>query len=132
MLEGAKFKFEVWTDYKNLEYFMKVQKLNRKQACWALYLPRFDFTLKHVPGSKMGKTDRLSRRLDWRVGIENDNNNQTLIKEQCIYSLVEVVIEGLEVEKIEKIKIARGKDKEVVKVVEKIKKAEIKVLRGEE
>ena len=32
LLEGAKFKFEVWTDYKNLEYFMKVQKLNRRQA----------------------------------------------------------------------------------------------------
>ena len=24
LLEGIKFKFEVWTDYKNLEYFMKV------------------------------------------------------------------------------------------------------------
>jgi len=23
LLESAKFKFEVWTDYKNLEYFMK-------------------------------------------------------------------------------------------------------------
>jgi len=30
--EGAKFKFEIWTDYKNLEYFMKAQKLNRRQA----------------------------------------------------------------------------------------------------
>ena len=28
LLEGTKFKFEVWMDYKNLEYFMKVQKLN--------------------------------------------------------------------------------------------------------
>ena len=28
LLEGAKYKFEVWTDHKNLEYFMKVQKLN--------------------------------------------------------------------------------------------------------
>ena len=28
LLEGAKFKSEVWTDHKNLEYFMKVQKLN--------------------------------------------------------------------------------------------------------
>jgi len=28
LLEGAKYKFEVWTDYKNLEYFMKAQKLN--------------------------------------------------------------------------------------------------------
>jgi len=27
LLEGARFKFEVWTDYKNLEYFIKAQKL---------------------------------------------------------------------------------------------------------
>jgi len=32
LLEGAQYKFEIWTDHKNLEYFMKVQKLNRKQA----------------------------------------------------------------------------------------------------
>jgi len=38
LLEGVQFKFEIWTDHKNLEYFMKVQKLNRKQARWALYL----------------------------------------------------------------------------------------------
>ena len=27
-LEGASTKFEIWTDHKNLEYFMKAQKLN--------------------------------------------------------------------------------------------------------
>ena len=27
-LEEAKDQFEIWTDYKNLEYFMKAQKLN--------------------------------------------------------------------------------------------------------
>ena len=32
LLEGAKYKFEIWTDHKNLEYFMKAQKLNRRQA----------------------------------------------------------------------------------------------------
>ena len=30
LLEGTKFKFEVQIDYKNLEYFMKAQKLNSK------------------------------------------------------------------------------------------------------
>jgi len=64
LLEGAQFKFEIWTNYKNLEYFMKAQKLNRRQAQWALYLSRFDFTLKHVPETRMGKADRLSRRVD--------------------------------------------------------------------
>ena len=32
LLEGAQYKFEIWMDHKNLEYFMKVQKLNRRQA----------------------------------------------------------------------------------------------------
>jgi len=32
LLEEVQFKFEIWTDHKNLEYFMKVQKLNRRQA----------------------------------------------------------------------------------------------------
>ena len=31
-LEGAKNWFEIWTDHKNLEYFMKAQKLNQRQA----------------------------------------------------------------------------------------------------
>ena len=33
LLKGAKFKFKVWTNHKNLEYFIKAQKLNRRQAC---------------------------------------------------------------------------------------------------
>ena len=28
LLERVQSKFETWTDHKNLEYFMKVQKLN--------------------------------------------------------------------------------------------------------
>ena len=60
-MEGIHFKFEIWTDHKNLEYFMKVQKLNHRQVRWALYLSRFNFTLKYVPGTKMGKADGLSR-----------------------------------------------------------------------
>jgi len=61
-LEGTTTKFEIWTDHKNLKYFMKMQKLNRKQARWALYLSRFDFMLKYIPESRMGKADSLSRR----------------------------------------------------------------------
>ena len=61
---------------------MSNQKLNRQQARWALYLSRFDFVLKHVPGSKMEKADRLSRRSDWEVGIERDNKEQTLVKRE--------------------------------------------------
>ena len=132
LLEGAQSKFEIWTDHKNLEYFMKAQKLNRRQARWALYLSRFDFILKHVAGSKMGKADRLSRRADWKVGTDNDNNNQVVIKDNWIRSMYEVVVEGPEVEVVEKIKKARSKDEDVVRVVEEMKKAGVKELRGNE
>jgi len=43
---------------------MKAQKLNRRQARWALYLSRFNCTLKYVLGSKMEKANSLSRRPD--------------------------------------------------------------------
>ena len=51
--KGAKNWFEIWTDHKNLEYFIKTQKLNQRQTRWALYLSRFDFALKYVAGKSM-------------------------------------------------------------------------------
>ena len=60
-LEGAKHKVEIWTDHKNLEYFMSAKKLNRRQAWWSLFLSQFDFRLHHQPGRTMGKSDALSR-----------------------------------------------------------------------
>jgi len=42
---------------------------------------------------------------------------------------MEVVVEELEMMLIEKIKRAKGKDEEIVKVVEEMKKAGIKALR---
>jgi len=38
--------------------------------------------LKHVPGTKMEKADSLSRRLDWEVGVERDNEDETLVKKE--------------------------------------------------
>ena len=73
---------------------------------------------------KIEKADRLSRRSDWKIRVEKDNENWTLIKEQWICNLAKVVIE--------KIKIAREKDKEVVRVVEEIKKIGVKMLKRDE
>ena len=95
-----------------------------------LYLLRFNFTLKHVSETKMEKVDKLSRRPDWKVETRNDNDNQILMKEQWIYSLVEVIIEEPEVDIVKK--KARGKDKKIVRVVEEMKKVEVKELWGEE
>ena len=76
----------------------------------------------------MGKTDRLSKRLDWKVGVEKDNEDQVIIKDNWIRNLQEVVIEGPEVELLEKIKKARSKDEDIVRIVEEMKKAKVKEL----
>ena len=49
-LESTKSQFKIWADHKNLEYFMKAQKLNQRQTRQALYLLRPDFVLKHIAG----------------------------------------------------------------------------------
>ena len=122
-LEETIVKFEIWTDHKNLEYFMKVQKLNRRQARWALYLSRFDFVLKHVPGTKMGKADSLSKRPDWEVGVKRDNKDKTLVKKEWLENRrtekVEVIVEGVDL--LEKIRQSRVRDDKVVKAVEEMK-----------
>ena len=91
-------------------------------------MSRFDFTLKHVPETRMEKADGLSRRLDWKVGVDKDNENQVFIKDNWVCNLQEVVIEGPEVDIIEKIKKARGKDKEIVRIVEEMKKVKVREL----
>ena len=53
--------FLVWTDHWNLEYIQAVTRLNPRQARWAIFFARFDFTLTNQPGSKKVKTDALSR-----------------------------------------------------------------------
>ena len=63
-LEKVKMEFEIWMDHKNLQYFMTSQKLNWRQAQWALYLLCFNFTLKYIPGKSMGKANGLSQRVN--------------------------------------------------------------------
>ena len=108
---------------------MTSQKLNQRQARQVLYLSQFNFTLKHIPGKSMGKVDGLSRRLDWQEGVENDNQNQMLIKLEWIKRMETLVEENNLREKIKK---AQGKDKKVVKAVEELKKAGMKILRDKE
>jgi len=90
--------------------------------------------LKHVPETKMGKADSLSRRPDWEVGVERDNKDETLVKKEWLENKrtekVEVIVE--EVDLLEKIRQLRVRDDEVVKAVEEMKRAGVKMLRDEE
>jgi len=111
-----------------------VQKLNKRQTRWALYLSRFNFILKHVPGSKMGKADSLSRRPDWEIEVDKDNKNEMLVKPKWLIvkrtEKVEIIVEGVNL--LEKVKWSKVKDDEVIKAVEEMKWAGVKMLRDEE
>ena len=83
-LKGAKNQFKIWIDYKNLENFMKAQKLNQRQARYALYLLRFDFALKHIADKSMRWADSLSRRANWAKRVERDSKNQVMLKKKWL------------------------------------------------
>jgi len=66
-LEGAPWKFEIWTDHKNLEYFMLAKKLNHWQACWC-----------STDQVKLWESWTLSRQANHRSGSD-DNQDITLL-----------------------------------------------------
>jgi len=90
--------------------------------------------LKHVPGSKMGKADSLSRRPDWEVGVDKDNEDETLVKPGWLEvrktETVEIIVDGIDL--LEEVRKSKVKDDKVVKVVEEMKQAGVKMLRNEE
>jgi len=96
-LEGVTHLVEIWTDHKNLEYFITAKKLNHRQAHWSLYLARFDFLLHHHPGCTMGKPDILSRRADHRNGA-SDNENIVFLR---LEFLMVCALEGVELTGVE-------------------------------
>ena len=90
--------------------------------------------LKHVPGSKIEKADSLSRRLDWEVGVEKDNEDQKLVKPEWLEvrktEMVEIIVDGVDL--LEEVRKSKVKDDEAVKAVEEMKRAGVKILRDEE
>ena len=57
------------------------KKLNHRQACWSLYLPRFDFKLHHCLCATMGKLDALSHCSDHRSGSDDNGDLILLLPE---------------------------------------------------
>jgi len=112
---------------------MKAQKLNQKQARWALYLSRFNFMLKHVLGSKIGKADSLSRRPDWKIRVEKDNGYEMLVKPEWLEvrkaEVVEIIVDRVDL--LKEVRKSKVKDNKVVKAVEEMKQAGVKMLRDE-
>jgi len=83
---------------------------------------KIQFYLKHVPRGRMGKVDGLSKRSNWEVGMERDNEEQVLVKiewlEVRVAEVTKVVIDGVNI--LDKIRRSKAKYNEVVKVVEDV------------
>jgi len=82
----------------------------------------------------MGKADSLSRRPDWEVGVEKDNEDETLVKLEWLEvrktEAVEIIVDGIDL--LKEVRKSKVKDNEVVKAVKEIKQAGVKMLRDEE
>jgi len=81
-----------------------------------------------VPGTRMEKVNGLSKRPDWKVRVDKNNENQIIIKDNWLCRIEKVIIKGPEVDIVGKIKKARSKDKEVIKIVEEMKKVGVKLI----
>jgi Integrase zinc binding domain/RNase H-like domain found in reverse transcriptase len=135
-LKGALRKVEIWTDHKNLEYFMTAKKLNRRQARWSLYLSRFDFVMHHRPGKGMGKCDALSHRADHSPGAD-DNCDITLLKPEffAARTLKGMTVEGAERDILREIQkgVRGGKGEDaVVLAMKEFDESKGKMLRSSE
>ena len=90
--------------------------------------------LKHILGSKMGKADSLSKRLDWEVGVEKDNEDKTLVKPEQLEmrrtEIVEIIIDGVDL--LKEVRKSKVKDNKVVKAVEEMKWVRVKILKDKE
>ena len=66
--------------------------------------------------------------------MEKDNEDETLVKPKWLEvrktEVVEIIVDGIDL--LEEVKKSKVKDDKVVKAVEEIKRAEVKMLRDEE
>ena len=135
-LEGVKHQVKIWTDYKNLEYFMTAKKLNCRQAWWSLYLSRFNFIMHHQPGKSMGKCDALSQCADHDIRSD-DNHDSTLLWPEffMICTLEEMIMEGVEWDMLHEVHkgVQDGRSEDlVVKAMKELEKSKGKVLWSSE
>jgi len=72
----------------------------------------------------------LSKRPDWKIDVERNNENETLVKPEWLevrrIEIVEIIVE--EVDLLEKVRQSKVKNNKVMKAVEEIKCAGIKIL----
>ena len=82
----------------------------------------------------MEKADSLSKRPDQEIRVEKDNEDETLIKPEWLtvrkVEIVEIIVDRLDL--LEEVRKSKVKDDKVVKAVEEIKQARVKMLKNKE
>ena len=79
-LLGADDPVTVYTDHKNLEYFLTTKVWNPRRIRWAQWLAHFNFKIVYHPGSVGGKPHALSRRPKFRHEERATHCEETLLK----------------------------------------------------
>ncbi|KAK7938999.1 hypothetical protein WMY93_002325 [Mugilogobius chulae] len=91
-LEGTEIPFVVWTDHKNLSYIQSAKRLNSRQARWALFFGRFNFTLTYRLGSRNVKPDSLSRQFS---SSDSPDTMETVLPLSCVVASLTWEIESI-------------------------------------
>jgi hypothetical protein len=101
-----------------------------------LYLLWFNFEMINKPGASIGKVNALSRRPDHKDGVENNNEEVTLLKPEfhAIWALQQghLLVKGAEEDVLTKVWRMKELDELVGKAVAEMKRSPVKRLRSEE
>jgi hypothetical protein len=76
LLHGTILPVLIWTDHRNLTYWIEPQKVGPRAATWQVELTQYNYELQHKPGNTM-KADALSRQPNFDT--ENSANNHLIV-----------------------------------------------------
>ncbi len=112
-LKEFRHQIQVYTDHKNLLYFMITKVLNRRQIKWSKKLSSYNFQIQYWKRSENSKIDVLSRRADHIT--DKSQVNQTILQENLNDSIVynrqnavTLQINNKDLEKRVKLKLAKN------------------------
>ncbi|QRW26386.1 Retrotransposable element Tf2 protein [Rhizoctonia solani] len=89
-LESTDKPIQVFTDHRNIEYWMQARTFNCRHACWQIFLSNFNFEIHYCLGKKSGKPDALSRRSDY---TDTPQDPEVMIPQEVIANTTQEELE---------------------------------------
>jgi len=85
-LKESRHQIQVYTNHKNLLYFMIMKVLNQRQIKWSKELSLYNFQIQYWKRSENSKIDVLSKRADHMT--DKSQINQTILQKNSDDSIV--------------------------------------------